>query len=351
MAAGIAAMLASRSHNTRGIAMRVYYDKDTETHLIRKKRLVVLGFGSQGHAHALNLRDSGVEQIAVAGRPGASLNRAATEGFSVLPNAEAASWADVIMLTAPDEGQPEIYARDLAPNMRKGAALLFAHGFAIHFRFIEPRPDLDVAMVAPKGQGHAMRREYLRGGGVPGLIAIHQDATGSARALALSYARAIGSGRAGIMETTFREECESDLFSEQAVLCGGLVELVRAGFETLVEAGYAPEISYFECLHELKLIVDRIYESGIACMNLAISNTAEYGEYVNGPRIVNEQTRAEMKRILEDIQSGEFARAWMTENRAGLPFMKEMRARSAAHPIEAVGERLRAMMPWLKNAG
>lgn len=331
--------------------MRVYYDKDADPALIRGKRVSVLGFGSQGHAHALNLRDSGVEDIAVAGRSGASLERAVAEGFSVQTNAEAAAWADVIMLTAPDELQPEIYARDLAPNMREGAALLFAHGFAIHFRFIEPRPDLDVAMVAPKGQGHAMRREYLRGGGVPGLIAIHKDATGNARALALSYASAVGNGRAGIMETTFREECESDLFSEQAVLCGGLVELVRAGFETLVDAGYSPEISYFECLHELKLIVDRIYESGIARMNLAISNTAEYGEYVSGPRVVNEETRAEMKRILEDIQSGKFARAWMAESRAGLPYMKEMRARAGAHPIEVVGERLRAMMPWLKGAG
>ena len=330
--------------------MRVYYDKDADPGLIRNKRVVVLGFGSQGHAHALNLRDSGVGEIAVAGRPGASLDRAVAEGFPVLANDEAAAWADVIMLTAPDEQQPGIYARDLAPNMREGTALLFAHGFAIHFRFIDPRPDLDVLMVAPKGQGHAMRREYLRGGGVAGLIAIHQDATGNARALALSYASAIGNGRAGIMETTFREECESDLFSEQAVLCGGLVELIRAGFETLVDAGYAPEISYFECLHELKLIVDRIHESGIARMNLAISNTAEFGEYVSGPRIVNDATRAEMKRILADIQTGKFARAWMEESRAGLPYMKEMRARSAAHPIEAVGERLRAMMPWLKNA-
>jgi ketol-acid reductoisomerase len=329
--------------------MRVYYDKDADPDLIRHKRVVVLGFGSQGHAHALNLRDSGVTDIAVAGRPGASLDKASAEGFRAMTSAEAATWADVITMTAPDELQPEIYARDLAPNMQQGSALLFAHGFAIHFRFIQPRADLDVVMVAPKGQGHAMRREYLRGGGVPGLIALHQDATGNARALALSYANAIGCGRAGMMETTFREECESDLFSEQAVLCGGLVELIRAGFDTLVDAGYAPEVAYFECLHELKLIVDRIYESGIARMNLAISNTAEYGEYVSGPRVVNEATRSEMKRILADIQSGKFARDWMEENRKGLPFMRDMRARSAAHPVEAVGERLRAMMPWLKN--
>ena len=330
--------------------MRVYYDKDADAGLIRRKRVAVLGFGSQGHAHALNLRESGVTSIAIAGRPGGSRERPLAEGFSVMTNAEAAAWADVIMMCAPDELQPEIYAQDLAPAMRNGAALLFAHGFAIHFRFIEPRSDLDVVMVAPKGQGHAMRREYLRGGGVPGLIAIHQDATGSAHALAIAYASAIGCGRAGIMETTFREECESDLFSEQAVLCGGLVELVRAGFETLVAAGYAPEIAYFECLHELKLIVDRMYESGIARTNQAISNTAEYGEYVSGPRIVNDAVREEMKLILADIQSGRFANAWMAESRAGLPFMRKMRVRTSTHPIEAVGERLRAMMPWLKNA-
>jgi ketol-acid reductoisomerase len=250
------------------------------------------------------------------------------------------------MMGAPDESQPEIYKRDLAPHMKQGAAMFFAHGFAIHFHLIKPRPDLDIVLVAPKGQGHAMRREYLRGG-VPGLIAIQQDATGNARQLALSYASAIGNGRAGTMETTFREECETDLFSEQAVLCGGLVELIRAGFDMLVEAGYAPEMAYFECLHEVKLIVDRIYESGIARMNTAISNTAEYGEYVSGPHIVTEQTRLEMKRILADIQSGRFTRDWVLENMAGQPSFKAMRARAAAHPIEEVGERLRAMMPWL----
>ncbi|MGH6876815.1 MAG: ketol-acid reductoisomerase, partial [Rhizomicrobium sp.] len=260
--------------------MHVYYDSDADPDLIRTKRVAVLGFGSQGHAHALNLRDSGVAEIVVAGRPGPSAAKAEAAGFRVLSNPAAGAWADVIMLTAPDDTQPEIYARDLAPHMKDGAALFFAHGFAVHFGFIAPRPDLDVAMSAPKGQGHAMRREFLRGGGVPGLIAVHQDATGHARALALSYACALGHGRAGIMETTFREECESDLFSEQAVLCGGLVELIRAGFDTLVEAGYAPEMAYFECLHEVKLIVDRIYESGIARMNAAISNTAEYGEYL-----------------------------------------------------------------------
>jgi ketol-acid reductoisomerase len=330
--------------------MRVYYDRDADPGLIRSKRVVVLGFGSQGHAHALNLRDSGVAEVAVAGRPGTSLDRARDAGFRPVSNVEAAAWADVIVMGAPDESQPDIYKHDLAPHMKNGAALLFVHGFAINFRLLEPGPDLDIIMVAPKGQGHAMRREYLRGGGVPGLIAVHQDASGKARELALSYASAIGSGRAGIMETTFREECECDLFSEQAVLCGGLVDLIRAGFETLVAAGYAPEIAYFECLHEMKLIVDRIYESGIARMNAAISNTAEYGEYTAGPRIVTDATRAEMKRILDDIQSGRFARDWMQEYANGLSWLREMRARSATHPIEEVGERLRAMMPWLSDS-
>ncbi|HEX4078903.1 MAG TPA: ketol-acid reductoisomerase [Rhizomicrobium sp.] len=330
--------------------MQVYYDRDTNPDLIRTKRVAVLGFGSQGHAHALNLRDSGVKEIAVGGREGKSSERAREAGFNVVSNAEAAAWADVIMMGAPDESQPGIYKCDLAPHMKQGATLFFAHGFAIHFHLIEPRADLDIAMVAPKGQGHAMRREYLRGGGVPGLIAVHQDASGKARDLALAYASAIGNGRAGIMETTFREECETDLFSEQAVLCGGLVELIRAGFDTLVEGGYAPEMAYFECLHEVKLIVDRIYEGGIARMNTAISNTAEYGEYVTGPRIVTEETRAEMKRILADIQSGRFARDWVLENMAGQPSFKAMRARAAAHPIEEVGERLRAMMPWLSES-
>jgi ketol-acid reductoisomerase len=330
--------------------MRVYYDRDIEPELIKTKRVAVLGFGSQGHAHALNLRDSGVAEIVAAGRTGASADRAKAAGFRVMANAEAAAWADLILMAAPDESQAAIYANDLAPHMKKGAALFFAHGFAIHFHLIEPRADLDVAMVAPKGQGHAMRREYQRGGGVPGLIAIHQDASGKARDLALAYASAIGNGRAGIMETTFREECETDLFSEQVVLCGGLVELIRAGFDTLVEAGYAPEMAYFECLHEVKLIVDRIYESGIARTNAAISNTAEYGEYVTGPRIVTDATRQEMKRVLADIQSGRFARDWVLENMAGQPSFKAMRARAAAHPIEEVGDRLRAMMPWLSGA-
>lgn len=329
--------------------MHIFFDRDADPDFIKSRRVAVLGFGNQGHAHALNLRDSGVKEIAVAGRPGASLDRAKESGFRVLSNSDAAAWADLIMMTAPDELQGEIYRNDLAPRMKSGAALFFAHGFSIHFCVIEPRSDLDIVMVAPKGQGHAMRREYVRGGGVPGLIAMHQDASGKARDLALSYASALGCGRAGIMETSFREECESDLFSEQAVLCGGLVELILSGFETLVEAGYAPEIAYFECLHEVKLIVDRIHESGIARMNRAISNTAEYGEYVSGPRIVNAATRAEMKRVLADIQSGKFARDFLAENAAGLPLMRARRAAACAHPIEEVGTRLRALMPWLSS--
>ncbi|HWU27220.1 MAG TPA: ketol-acid reductoisomerase, partial [Rhizomicrobium sp.] len=309
--------------------------------------VAVIGFGSQGHAHALNMRDSGVKDVAIAARRGASAKKAEAAGFKVMPNAEAAQWADVMMMVTPDELQADIYKQDLAPHMKKGAALFFAHGFNIHFRLIEPRADLDIAMVAPKGPGHTVRSEYQRGGGVPCLIAVHQDASGNAQDLGLAYASAIGGGRAGIIETSFREECETDLFGEQSVLCGGLVELIRAGFETLVEAGYAPEMAYFECLHEVKLIVDLIYEGGIANMNYSVSNTAEYGEYVTGPRIVTAETKAEMKRVLDDIQSGRFARDWVLENKAGQPSFKAIRAKSAAHPIEEVGERLRAMMPWI----
>jgi ketol-acid reductoisomerase len=264
-----------------------------------------------------------------------------------MSSAEAAKWADVMMMVTPDELQADIYRIDLAPNMKNGAALFFAHGFNVHFKLIEPRPDLDIAMVAPKGPGHTVRSEYSRGGGVPCLISVHQDATGNAHDLGLAYASAIGAGRAGIIETSFREECETDLFGEQVVLCGGLVELIRAGFETLVEAGYAPEMAYFECLHEVKLIVDLIYEGGIANMNYSISNTAEYGEYVTGPRIVTDETKKEMKRVLADIQSGRFARDWVLENKAGQPSFKATRARAADHKIEEVGERLRAMMPWI----
>ena len=327
--------------------MRVYYDRDADLNFINSKKLAVIGFGSQGHAHALNMRDSGVKDVAIAARSGASAKKAEAAGFPVMTSAEAAKWADVMMMTTPDELQADIYKNDLAPNMKNGAALFFAHGFNIHFKLIEPRPDLDIAMVAPKGPGHTVRSEYSRGGGVPCLISVHQDASGNAHELGLAYASAIGAGRAGIIETSFREECETDLFGEQVVLCGGLVELIRAGFETLVDAGYAPEMAYFECLHEVKLIVDLIYEGGIANMNYSISNTAEYGEYVTGPRIVNEETKKEMKRVLADIQSGRFARDWVLENKAGQPSFKATRARAAEHKIEEVGGRLRAMMPWI----
>jgi ketol-acid reductoisomerase len=327
--------------------MRVYYDRDADLNLIKAKRVAIIGFGSQGHAHALNMRDSGVKEVVIASRPGASAKKAEAAGFKVMTVAEASAWADVMMCVVPDELQADLYRDEIAPHLKKGAALMFAHGFNIHFRLIEARPDLDVIMIAPKGPGHTVRSEYSRGGGVPCLLAVHQDPSGNAHDLGLAYASAIGGGRAGIIETTFREECETDLFGEQSVLCGGVVELIRAGFETLTEAGYAPEMAYFECLHEVKLIVDLIYEGGIANMNYSVSNTAEYGEYVSGPRVITAETKAEMKRILADIQSGRFARDWVLENRAGQPSFKAMRAMAAAHPIEEVGERLRAMMPWI----
>ncbi len=328
--------------------MRVYYDRDADVNLIKGKKVAIIGYGSQGHAHALNLKESGVGEVAVALRAGSSsAKKAEGEGLKVMTVADAAKWADVMMMLTPDELQGDIYKDELEGNMKEGAALLFAHGLNIHFNLIEPRKDLDVLMVAPKGPGHTVRGEYLRGGGVPCLIAIHQDASGNAHDLGLSYASAIGGGKAGIIETTFREECETDLFGEQVVLCGGLVELIRAGFETLTEAGYAPEMAYFECLHEVKLIVDLIYEGGIANMNYSVSNTAEYGEYVTGPRIVTPETKAEMKRVLDDIQTGKFTRDWMLENKVGQTSFKATRARNAAHPIEEVGERLRGMMPWI----
>src|SRR5580698_10017209 len=328
--------------------MRVYYDRDADLARILDKKIAVVGYGSQGHAHALNLRDSGVANVAVALREGsATAKKAQAEGLQVMSVAAAAAWADLIMVLAPDELQRSIYEADIAPNIRDGAALLFAHGLNIHFQLIEPKASIDVLMVAPKGPGHTVRGEYQKGGGVPCLIAVAQNATGNALDLGLAYASAIGGGRSGIIETTFREECETDLFGEQSVLCGGLVELIRAGFETLVEAGYAPEMAYFECLHEVKLIVDLIYEGGIANMNYSISNTAEFGEYVSGPRIVTAETKAEMKRILTDIQSGRFTRDWMLENEVNQTSFKAMRAKAAAHPIEEVGARLRAMMPWI----
>ena len=328
--------------------MRVYYDRDADVGLIKKKKVVIVGYGSQGHAHAANLKDSGVAEVTVALRSDSSSRAKASDaGFKVMDVAEASQWGDVIMMLTPDELQADIYADEIAENIRPGAAIAFAHGLNVHFNLIEPRTDIDVFMVAPKGPGHTVRSEYARGGGVPCLIAVHQDSSGNAHEIGLSYASAVGGGRSGIIETTFQEECETDLFGEQAVLCGGLCELIKAGFETLVEAGYAPEMAYFECLHEVKLIVDLIYEGGIANMNYSISNTAEYGEYVTGPRIITDETKAEMKRVLEDIQAGRFTRDWMVENKARQTSFKATRRRNAEHPIEQVGAELRAMMPWI----
>src|ERR1700749_2501666 len=330
--------------------MRVYYDRDADLNLIKGKKVAVVGYGSQGHAHALNLRDSGVKDVAVALRRGSgSAKKAEGEKFKVMEVAEAAKWADVMMMLTPDELQGDIYREHIANNIKDGAAIMFAHGLNVHFNLIEPNKGIDVLMVAPKGPGHTVRGEYQRGAGVPCLIAIHQDASGNAHALGLSSASAIGGGRGGLIATTFKEECETDLFGEQTVLCGGLVELIKAGYETLCEAGYAPEMAYFECLHEVKLIVDLIYEGGIANMNYSISNTAEYGEYVSGPRVVDDKTRAEMKSILGDIQSGKFVKEWMLENKVNQTSFKAMRAKCAAHPIEQVGAKLREMMPWIKD--
>jgi len=335
--------------------MQVYYDRDADQDLIKNKKVAVVGYGSQGHAHAQNMRDSGVKEVAIALRPGsATAKKAEAAGFKVLTNKEAAEWADVIMIAAPDEHQAKIYADDIGPNMKPGAALAFAHGLNIHFGLIEARPDIDVFMVAPKGPGHTVRSEYQKGGGVPCLIAVAQEAEGAgasgngfAKALALSYASAVGGGRSGIIETSFKEECETDLFGEQAVLCGGITHLIQAGFETLVEAGYAPEMAYFECLHETKLIVDLLYEGGIANMRYSISNTAEYGDIKTGPRIITAETKAEMKRVLHDIQSGRFVKDFVLDNQAGQPELKASRKAAAAHPIEQVGGELRAMMPWI----
>src|SRR5690242_19341085 len=329
--------------------MRVYYDRDADLNLITGKKVAIIGYGSQGHAHALNLRDSGVMEVAVALRKtSGGVKKAEAEKFKVMEAAEADYWAyDRNMLT-PDELQGDIYRDHLHANMKQGAALMFAHGLNVHFNLIEPRSDLDVMMIAPKGPGHTVRSEYQRGAGVPCLLAVHADKSGNAHDLGLSYGAAIGGGRAGIIETSFKEECETDLFGEQTVLCGGLVELMKAGYETLVDAGYAPEMAYFECVHEVKLIVDLIYEGGIANMNYSVSNTAEYGEYVSGPRVITPEVKAEMKRILDDIQSGKFVRDWMLENRVNQTSFKAMRAKMAAHPIEQIGEKLRAMMPWIK---
>jgi len=328
--------------------MQVYYDKDADLSIIRGKKVAIIGYGSQGHAHANNLKDSGVS-VVVGLRPGSSSTvKAKDAGLEVLPIIEAVKLADVVMILAPDEHQARLYEEKIQPNIKKGAALAFAHGFCIHFGQIQPRSDLDVIMIAPKAPGHTVRSEYVKGGGIPDLIAVAQNASGQAKELALSYASAIGGGRTGIIETTFREETETDLFGEQAVLCGGATALVQAGFETLVEAGYAPEMAYFECLHELKLIVDLMYEGGIANMRYSISNTAEYGDLTRGPRIVTEETKQEMKKILREIQTGEFAREFILENQAGAATLKAKRRLGREHPIEEVGGRLREMMPWIK---
>ena len=328
--------------------MQVYYDKDADLSIIQKMSVTVVGYGSQGHAHANNLRDSGVDVTVGLRRGSASWTKAENAGFAVQPVAQAAEGADLVMMLTPDEHQQRIYAEEIEPNLKEGAAIAFAHGFNIHFQLIEPRPDLDVVMIAPKGPGHTVRSTYVEGGGVPSLIAIGQDASGLAKDIALSYASANGGGRAGVIETSFREETETDLFGEQTVLCGGAAALVTAGFETLVEAGYAPEMAYFECLHELKLIVDFFYEGGITNMWYTVSNTAEYGGLTRGSRIVTDETKAEMRRILDEIQSGKFAREFVTENQAGAPTMKAMRRRSQDHAIEEVGADLRAMMPWIE---
>ncbi|WP_374272371.1 ketol-acid reductoisomerase [Paenirhodobacter enshiensis] len=331
--------------------MRVYYDRDCDVNLIKDKKVAILGYGSQGHAHALNLRDSGAKNVVVALREGSSsAKKAEAEGLKVMGIAEAAAWCDLIMFTMPDELQAETYKKYVHDNLKEGAAIAFAHGLNVHFGLIEPKPGVDVIMMAPKGPGHTVRGEYVKGGGVPCLAAVAQDATGKAMEIALSYISAIGGGRSGIIETTFRDECETDLFGEQAVLCGGLVELIRCGFETLVEAGYAPEMAYFETTHEMKLIVDLIYEGGIANMNYSISNTAEYGEYVSGPRVLPyEETKARMKAVLTDIQNGKFVRDFMQENAVGQPFFKATRRIGDEHLLEQTGAKLRDMMPWISK--
>ena len=328
--------------------MKMLYEKDANIDLIKSKKIAIFGFGSQGHAHALNLKDSGVKDVAVALREGSpSQKKAEEQGLKVMSLSDAAEWADVLMVLTPDELQSQIYKNHIEQRMREGTSLAFAHGLNIHFNLINARKDLDVFMIAPKGPGHLVRSEYQKGGGVPCLMAIHQDSSGKARDLALSYATAIGGGKAGVIETNFKEECETDLFGEQSVLCGGLVELIKNGYETLVEAGYSPEMAYFECVHEVKLIVDLIYEGGIANMNYSISNTAEYGEYVSGKKIVDSKTKERMKEILKDIQSGKFAKQWMNECKNGQKNFLKMRKELSEHPIEKVGKKLRELMPWI----
>ncbi len=328
--------------------MRVYYDRDADINIIKDKKIAIVGYGSQGHAHAMNLRDTGISNISIALREGSnSIAKAEKAGFKVVTPAEAADWADIIMMLTPDELQSEIYEKDIADNIKEGTAIAFAHGLNIHFELIKPKEGIDVIMVAPKGPGHTVRAEYSRGAGVPCLVAIDKNSSGNALEIAIAYASAIGGGRAGIIETTFKEECETDLFGEQSVLCGGLTHLILAGYETLVEAGYSPEMAYFECLHEVKLIVDLLYEGGMANMRYSISNTAEYGDYSRGPRLITNETKKEMKKILEEIQSGKFAKEWITEHRSGQINFKAMRNKYAGHPIEKVGEKLRTLMPWI----
>jgi len=329
--------------------MKVYYDKDADLSLIKGKQVTIVGYGSQGHAHAQNLRDSGVNVTVALRKDGASWNKAASAGLQVAEIAAAVKDADVVMVLLPDENIPDVYNGEIAPNMKAGAALAFAHGFNVHYNQVVPRADVDVIMVAPKGPGHTVRSEYLKGGGVPSLIAVYQDKTGKARDIALSYAAANGGTKGGVIETTFRDETETDLFGEQAVLCGGAVELVKAGFETLTEAGYPPEMAYFECLHELKLIVDLMYEGGISNMNYSVSNNAEYGEYVTGQRVIADQARAAMKECLTNIQNGEYAKRFILEGRTNYPEMTARRRLNAEHPIEKVGAQLRAMMPWISK--
>jgi len=329
--------------------MQIYYDKDADLSIIKGKKVAIIGYGSQGHAHACNLKDSGVD-VRVGLRTGsASVAKAQAHGLEVKPVAQAVAAADVVMILTPDEFQSQLYTQEIEPNLKQGATLAFAHGFAIHYNQVVPRPDLDVIMIAPKAPGHTVRSEFVRGGGIPDLIAVFQNASGQARDLAMSYASAIGGGRTGIIETTFKDETETDLFGEQAVLCGGLVELIKAGFETLTEAGYAPEMAYFECLHEVKLIVDLIYEGGIANMNYSISNNAEFGEYVTGPKVINDESRWAMRECLENIQNGEYAKRFILEGQANYPEMTARRRNNAAHPVEVVGERLRSMMPWIQK--
>ncbi|GAB5458697.1 MAG: ketol-acid reductoisomerase [Henriciella sp.] len=329
--------------------MNIFYEQDADLKLVQSKKVAIIGYGSQGHAHALNLKDNGVDVRVGLQDTSKSKPKAEAEGLKVVTPAEATSWADIVMILVPDEKQAVLWANEIEPNVRDGQHIMFGHGFNVHYNLIQPPETVDVSLSAPKGPGHTLRDQFQRGFGLPGLIAIHQDATGTAKDMALSYSKGIGNTRAGVIETTFKEETETDLFGEQAVLCGGIVELIRAGFETLVEAGYAPEMAYFECLHETKLIVDLIYEGGIANMNYSISNTAEYGEYVSGPRVVDSESKKAMKAVLDDIQSGKFARDWVLENQAGAPSFISMRKRCNDHLIEEVGEKLRDMMHWAQN--